>query len=481
MATYFDPTLFLRLPLFTSDGKSLQDWLMLFKDQTMHTLARDPLLSISAIINGAITLYVLKFLLSKSQIPGFGYPHWFPAGRIYGGARFFVDSSTMISKGYKASKGKVFKIPRWRSWVYILSGDKLVDDFHHFSDKELSLLDSAKHELQIPYTMGASVHDDPYHLPILRQKLTRNLNYLVTEILDEAVPAFNTIIGQHCPPGTIFHFKGLLSITRIVAQTFNRILVGPDLCRDTAYNAVSIQFASNVMFTSLIINLFPRFLHPLVGRICSKFGSNLPKAISLTRSLVEKRRALMRSRDLTEEEMNTDFLWWFLATATGEQATTESLATRILVVNAATIHTSSMALTQALTNLALHPEWAVRLRMEASSAFSRHGWSRNMLKELHDTDSFIKESMRLNGLGSMGFPRKAMQTLSLSDGTVIPAGSLVSPALSAHSDPEYYPNPDAFDPTRFMEGTCKDKVDTGGMVRTSSHFLPFGHGEHTCV
>ncbi|KNZ71312.1 Ent-kaurene oxidase [Termitomyces sp. J132] len=311
-------------------------------------------------------------------------------------------------------------------------------------------------------------------------KLTRNLNYLVTEILDEAVPAFNTIIGQHCPPGTIFHFKGLLSITRIVAQTFNRILVGPDLCRDTAYNAVSIQFASNVMFTSLIINLFPRFLHPLVGRICSKFGSNLPKAISLTRSLVEKRRALMRSRDLTEEEMNTDFLWWFLATATGEQATTESLATRILVVNAATIHTSSMALTQALTNLALHPEWAVRLRMEASSAFSRHGWSRNMLKELHDTDSFIKESMRLNGLGSMGFPRKAMQTLSLSDGTVIPAGSLVSPALSAHSDPEYYPNPDAFDPTRFMEGTCKDKVDTGGMVRTSSHFLPFGHGEHTC-
>lgn len=111
-------------------------------------------------------------------------------------------------------------------------------------------------------------------------------------------------------------------------------------------------------------------------------------------------------------------------------------------------------------------------------------------------DSFLKESMRTNGLGSskspriiytanslpdffiVGFPRKAMEALKLSDGTVIPAGSLLSPSFGAHFDPEYYPDPMKFDPTRFMEGTCADSVDTGGLVHTSNHFLPFGHGKH---
>ncbi len=110
-------------------------------------------------------------------------------------------------------------------------------------------------------------------------------------------------------------------------------------------------------------------------------------------------------------------------------------------------------------------------------------------------DCFLKESMRINGLGSsknpypltcplpdlfiVGFPRKAMETLRFSDGTVIPAGSLVSPAFGAHFDSAYYQDPLTFDPTRFMEGTSAHKSEAGGMVNTSSHFLPFGHGKHT--
>ena len=72
-----------------------------------------------------------------------------------------------------------------------------------------------------------------------------------------------------------------------------------------------------------------------------------------------------------------------------------------------------------------------------------------------------------------------MEALKLSDGTVIPAGTLLSPAFNAHFDPEYYQDPMKFDPTRFMEGTCADKVDARGVIHTSNHFLPFGHGKHT--
>ncbi|KAK0239747.1 cytochrome P450 [Armillaria nabsnona] len=481
MATFLNPAIFLHLPLLTSNGISLGDLLMVFSDYALRILTSDPLLLVSVIVKSAIVYHVLSFLLSNQQVPAFGFPHWLPAGRIYGGARFFVDSSTMLSEGYNASKSTVFRIPRWQSWVYVLSGDKLVEEFHRYSDKSLSLLESAKDELQIPYTMGLPVHDDPYHLPILRHKLTRNLNFLVSEIMDEAVPAFDAIIGQNCPPRRILHCRGLHSITTIVARTFNRILVGPDVCRNVDYNKVSIQFAVSTIATSTVINLFPSFLHPLIGRLTSRFSSSVQKAIAHIGPLVEERRASMSNGTLTKEEMDTDFLWWFLAAAQGEQASTEALVARILVINAATIHTSSMTLTQALINLALHPEWAVRLREEATSAFSRHGWSRHMLKELSVMDCFLKESMRINGLGSMGFPRKAMETLQFSDGTVIPAGSLVSPAFGAHFDSAYYQDPLTFDPTRFMEGTPARKSEAGGMVNTSSHFLPFGHGKHTCV
>ncbi|KAK0463765.1 cytochrome P450 [Desarmillaria tabescens] len=479
MATYLNPAVFLRLPLLTSNGITLEELLTVLSDYSLRILTTDPLLLVSVIVNGTIAYHVLSFLFSKRQIPAFGFPHWLPAGRIYGGARFFVDSFTMLSEGYNASKSTVFKIPRWRSWVYVLSGEELVEEFHRFSDKSLSLLESAKDELQIPYTMGLPVHDDPYHLPILRHKLTRNLNYLVSEILDEAVPAFDAVIGQNCPPGKILRCKGLHSVTTIVAQTFNRILVGPDLCRNVDYNKISIQFAVNTMVTSTIINLFPSFLHPVIGRLTSRFSSNVQKAVSQIGPLVAERRALMSNGVLIKEDMDTDFLWWFLAAAQGEQASTEALVARILVINAATIHTSSMTLTQALISLALHPEWAVRLREEATSAFSRHGWSRDMLKELSAMDCFLKESMRINGLGSMGFPRKAMETLRFSDGTIIPAGCLVSPAFGAHFDSAYYQDPLTFDPMRFMEGTSARKAYAGGMVHTSSHYLPFGHGKHT--
>ncbi|KAG6811666.1 hypothetical protein H0H92_006379 [Tricholoma furcatifolium] len=471
------------MPLMTSDGINSKDALKIAYHYVSFLLLGDPVLLISVVVNAAIVYHALKFLLRNQQIHAYGFPRWLPAGRIYGGARFFFNSSTMLREGYQASKSKVFKIPRWRSWVYILSGDDLIDEFHRFPDSSLSLLHSAKDDLQIPYTMGASVHDDPYHLPILRSKLTRNLNYLITEIMDEAVPAFDAVIGQHCSSGTSYNAKGLASITRVVAQTFNRILVGPELWSSftlNEYNEISIQFAKNTMITSTIINLFPQFLHPVLGRITSKLSSSVKQAVSQIGPVVEERRSLMLAGGLSEKDTNTDFLWWFLAAAQGDQATTESLVSRILVVNAATIHTSSMTLTQALINLTLYPEWAVRLHKEAMSAFALHGWSRDLLKELPEMDAFLKESMRLNGLGSMGFPRKAMKALYLSDGTVIPAGSLVAPALNAHFDPAYYPDPMTFEPTRkFMKGSCTDKVDAGGLVHTSNHFLPFGHGKHT--
>jgi hypothetical protein len=62
--------------------------------------------------------------------------------------------------------------------------------------------------------------------------------------------------------------------------------------------------------------------------------------------------------------------------------------------------------TQALFNLATRLEYVEPLRQEAEEALRLYGWNKLGMSELPKMDSFFKESIRLNGLGS--------STLSLS-------------------------------------------------------------------
>lgn len=57
---------------------------------------------------------------------------------------------------------------------------------------------------------------------------------------------------------------------------------------------------------------------------------------------------------------------------------------------------------------------------------------------------------------------------------VIEAGTqVVIPAMSIHHDPEYYPNPDYFDPDRFTQEESS--------IRNNYTFLAFGEGPRACI
>lgn len=56
--------------------------------------------------------------------------------------------------------------------------------------------------------------------------------------------------------------------------------------------------------------------------------------------------------------------------------------------------------TQALTDLALHPEYLEPLRREAEAAFRNKGLTQAAMNDLPYLDSFFKESMRMHSLGS---------------------------------------------------------------------------------
>ena len=72
----------------------------------------------------------------------------------------------------------------------------------------------------------------------------------------------------------------------------------------------------------------------------------------------------------------------------------------------------------------------------------------------------------------------------LSDGTLIPAGTLVAAnSYRMHYDDAYYPNADEFDPFRFARMREIDGEGTKHQfVNSSLEYIAFGHGKHAwCV
>jgi hypothetical protein len=93
--------------------------------------------------------------------------------------------------------------------------------------------------------------------------------------------------------------------------------------------------------------------------------------------------------------------------AEADETGTNQLVSRILMVNFAAIHTTTMvrhtyalltdkAFTHAIYDLASHPEYVSPLREEIEPLILEHGWQKSTLMKMKKLDSFIKEGFRLN-------------------------------------------------------------------------------------
>ncbi|KAL0952913.1 hypothetical protein HGRIS_007128 [Hohenbuehelia grisea] len=440
----------------------------------------DPLISVSLIANLYILWRIISPLFQKTAVPPIGYPHWMPFGSYYGGLRFFFNSQKMLREGYSKYKSGHFMVPRWRDWVILVTGDKIVEELFKMPQDTLSLMDAAKDELQISHTLGLTSFTDPYHVPLLRTKFLRHQQVLVAEAMDEVTSAFDRVIGQHCKDGSK-EFVVVDEAARIVAQTFNRIFVGNPTCSNEDYINIVSQFAVDAMVTATIINIFPRFLHSLIGSILSKLSRTVRRASIHLAPLIEERKKVYEVEGGAFPQQ-PELLSWLVSSASGEERTTEALVRRMLVVNVASIHTTSIVFTQSLFNLVSRPQYLQPLRKEVEEALHQHGWTRRALDSLPLLDSFVKETMRFNEMGSMSFPRKAMKAFTFSDGTHIPEGAYVSTPFSMHFDEQYYPRPHIFDGFRFVQEDQNGlKFSSPEMTRTSPSFLSFGHGRHACV
>ena len=159
-----------------------------------------------------------------------------------------------------------------------------------------------------------------------------------------------------------------------------------------------------------------------------------------------------------------------------EHFTKEELAAEGFIVYAAGFETSSTLIVFTLYELAINPDIQDRLRDEIKSGIEENDGklTYDLLFGLKYLDMVVNESLRK-------YPpipntiRKCTKDYKVA-GTnfVIPEGMAIElPTYSLHHDPEYYPQPEKFDPERFTPENIKQ--------RHPLTFLAFGEGPRNCI
>jgi len=268
----------------------------------------------------------------------------------------------------------------------------------------------------------------------------------------------------------------------IISRASNRVFVGLPLCRNEGYLQIVRQFALDFSRAYFLLTWVPRFMKGIVGPFIPWPRRTARNASVYLRPMIEERQ--QKLKEMGEEWNNkpNDFMMWIIDEAIRQGEPTQVVIEALLVSNVAAIHTSSSSITQALYHLAESPECAEMLREEANNVIGEHGWTKLAMGKMWKLDSFMRESQRFNGTAHVSVLRKTMQDITFSDGTLIPAGTLVASASTAtHRDARNYENPDVFDPFRFADMRMEDGAGIKHQyVSSSPEYVAFGHGKHAC-
>jgi cytochrome P450 len=134
--------------------------------------------------------------------------------------------------------------------------------------------------------------------------------------------------------------------------------------------------------------------------------------------------------------------------------------------------TTANALSWMWYMLAREPEARDRMLAEVDSVLDGRRPAADDLPKLTWTGACVQEAMRMFP-PAWAIPRMAVENDEI-DGHRIPKGSsILIPVHSIHHDARWWPDPETFDPARFLPDR------TAGRLR--SQYLPFGGGRRICI
>ncbi|KAI9930677.1 hypothetical protein MW887_011432 [Aspergillus wentii] len=337
-----------------------------------------------------------------------------------------------------------------------------------------STTDTSQRE-RISQRFSPIVETHKFHFHIVKTHLTPNLEHKIDDLREEISLSFSDEIGN---PADWTPVVMSTAAHRIATRTANRLLVGAPLCQNEEYLNMSIKYTVDVFGGADKLRGWPKFLRSTV----TQFVTNVKERQAIARKhLIPYIQA--RLQEETPEKPYSDSLQWVMDAAphAGEKDP-ERLMFRLLHLNVAAVHTTSVTFLNAMFDLAMHTDIHAELRGEIESAVQEHGWTGRALSQMRKLDSFMTESQRLAPIASSQMTRAVIQDFTFSDGTTVPKGSYVlAPMYAMYLDDDIYPNASTFDAFRFSKlREQPGHENRHQFVSTSPTHINFGHGKDAC-
>lgn len=134
--------------------------------------------------------------------------------------------------------------------------------------------------------------------------------------------------------------------------------------------------------------------------------------------------------------------------------------------------TTTTAASWACHLIGRHPDIQKKIHDEIDSVFQQSYLSHDDLANLKYLECVIKESMRIFPPVPF-FGRILSEDTQVGDHTLLEGTSVTMSTYSIHRDEEHYPNPEKFDPDRFLPENLSQ--------RPAYAFIPFAAGRRNCL
>jgi len=194
-----------------------------------------------------------------------------------------------------------------------------------------------------------------------------------------------------------------------------------------------------------------------------KFVRKSERADTMLRAVIERRR-----REGTAGRSDILSMMLNARDEDGSQLTDDDLRDELVTLLVAGHETTATALSWAFDCLFNAPDVLARLHDEVGAA-ARDGLDPARVAKLEYLDAVVRESLRLRPI--IPLVGRILQEPRRIAGWDLPAGVAVAPSIYlAHRRPEVFPDPERFDPMRFIDR----KV-------SPTEWFPFGGGVRRCI
>lgn len=191
------------------------------------------------------------------------------------------------------------------------------------------------------------------------------------------------------------------SVRMLVARMSAKIFMGEPACRQREWLDVSINFTYDMFMAAFTLRMFPPWMHPLVAHFVParwRIRKQMAVARKYVGDITREHQDAVAKGDKTEDTL----LAWMIDHGKENERKIPEMAARQCVLTLASIHTTSMSISNLLFDLCSHPQWFEVMREEIEQVIAKYGkigesslGPKQWLTKLDKMDSLIVECQRM--------------------------------------------------------------------------------------